>query len=271
MSVITISRGSFSGGMMLAQALSEELQYRCVDRDVIVERATAGSGISHEELRHALEKPPTFLDRLKHKRYLYLAVIQAALAEEVRDGRVVYHGHAGHLLLKGGGPVFRVRIVAPMEFRISMAQKRLGLSRREVIAYIEKVDEERKRWAQYLYGVDWTDATLYDMVVNLEHVDLNFASDMISSGIRRQKCFQFDDQCRAAMENLAIASRVRADIALNPPTSNLELEVTASGGEVRVRGKIFSVDQIAEVERIARKVAGVEVVNLEELAPAPMA
>ena len=256
---------------MLAENLAETLEYRCVDRDVIVERATAGCGASHEELRKALDKPPTFLERLRHKRYIYLSVIQAALAEEVQDGRAVYHGHAGHFLLKGGGPVFCVRIIAPMEFRISMAEQRLGLGRREVIAYIEKVDEERKRWAQYLYGIDWTDASLYDMVVNLAHVDLDFACDTIASAIRRQKCFHFDDQCKAAMHDLALGSRIRANLAMNAPTSALELEVLAKDGQVRVKGKIATVDQIDEIQRIARAVPGVVDVNLEELTPPVLA
>ena len=57
MSVITISRGSFSGGKMLAECLAHRLGYRCVDRDVIVERAAA-SGVSQDELLDALLKPP---------------------------------------------------------------------------------------------------------------------------------------------------------------------------------------------------------------------
>jgi len=52
----------------------------------------------------------------------YLALVQAALAEEVRSGEVVYHGHVGHLLLQGGGPVLRVRVIAPLESRIGVAQ-----------------------------------------------------------------------------------------------------------------------------------------------------
>ena len=167
-----------------------------------------------------------------------------------------------------GGPVFRVRITAPMEFRITMAQQRLALGRQEVIEYITKVDEERKKWTAYLYGVDWTDPTLYDMVINLEYIDLEAACDMVAGAVKRQKCFQFDDRCRAAMQDLARASRVRANIALNPPTHGLELEITAVGGELRISGKIASVDQIEEIVRIARQVEGVEQVNLEELAPA---
>jgi len=265
MSVVTISRGSFSGGKLIAQNLAEALQFRCIDRDVIVERATAGCDASHDELRKALDKPPTFLERLRHKRYIYLAVIQAALAEEVQYGRAVYHGNAGHFLLKGGGPVFCVRIIAPMEYRISMAQQRLGLGRHEVISYIETVDEERKKWAQYLYGVDWTDPSLYDLVINLAHVDLDTACGTIANAIQHQKCFQFDDACEAAMHDLALASRIRANLALNPPTSSLELEVTAKDGKVRVKGKIATVDQIDEIHRVARQIGEVTDVNLEEL------
>ena len=86
MSVITISRGSFSGGLMLAECLCGKLGYRAVGREEIVERA-ARSGISAQELADALDKAPSFLERLQHKKYLYLAVIQAALAEEVRSGQ----------------------------------------------------------------------------------------------------------------------------------------------------------------------------------------
>lgn len=41
MSVITISRGTFSDGKMLAERLSATLGYRGIDRDAIVERAAA--------------------------------------------------------------------------------------------------------------------------------------------------------------------------------------------------------------------------------------
>ena len=156
MSIITISRGSFSGGKMLAECLAARLGYRCIERDVIVERAAASvSGVTQNELREALEKPPGFLDRFKHKRYLYLALIQAALIEEVRTGKAVYHGLAGHLLLKGGPHLLRTRIIAPMSFRIDMVQERLRYSRSEAIAYIDKMDDQRRKWTQFLYGVDW--------------------------------------------------------------------------------------------------------------------
>ena len=262
MSVITISRGTFSGGKLLAEKVAEKLNYRCVDRDVIVEKAAA-YGVSQDELRKAMDKPPGFLDRFRHKRYLYLALMQAALSEEVCEGQVVYHGHVGHFLLKGGGPVFRVRVTAPLEFRASMAQHRLKQTRNEVIANIHKIDQDRKKWAQYLYGVDWEDASLYDIVINLEHMDIDDACDVVTAAAMSMQCFQFDVNCQDAMKDLALASRVKANIALNSKTSDIELDIVSSNGEVSISGGSVSAAQFAEIKRIANEIPNVKKLNLD--------
>ncbi len=57
-SVITVSRGSFSGGKALAECLAGRLGHRCIDRDTIVKRATT-YGVSEEELQGVLERPPS--------------------------------------------------------------------------------------------------------------------------------------------------------------------------------------------------------------------
>jgi cytidylate kinase len=264
MSVITISRGSFSGGTMLAGCLSKSLGYRCVDREVIVERAAA-HGVSQEELRDALQKPPTFLERFQHKKYLYMVLIQAALAEEVRTGRAVYHGNAGHLLLKGAPHVLRVRIIAPIEFRLQMAQDRLKLSRSEALDHIEKMDQDRRKWVRYLYGVEWEDPANYDIVLNLEFMDITQACKTVST-LARQRCFEFTECCQAAMDDLALASRVRAELALDSATSHLEFEVHAKEGKVTVHGAVTNMREVTEIQRIAMGVPGVQALNLDELA-----
>jgi cytidylate kinase len=265
MSVITISRGSFSGGKMLAECLATKLGYRCIDRDVIVERAAA-QGVSQEELRDALEKPPGFLERFSHKRYKYLALVQASLAEEVRNGRAVYHGLAGHLLLGGGRHILRTRIIAPLDRRIRMVQDRLNYSESEAVAYIQKMDEQRRRWTSFLYGVDWGEPSLYDLVLNLEHMSLETACEIITTAARR-RCFEFTPSCQKALEELALASRVKAALAVDPQTEALEFEVSALSGVVSIRGKVPSLEKFAEVEQVAKSVEGVSALDLDRLAP----
>jgi cytidylate kinase len=262
-SVITISRGTFSGGKMLAECLSRTLGFRCIDRDVIVESA-ASRGVSQDELLDALSKPPTLLERLQHKKYLYLALIQAALTEEVRTGKAVYHGNAGHLLLKGGPHVLRVRIIAPMEFRISLASERMKLSRNEAIEYIQKMDQDRRKWTHYLYGVDWGDPALYDIVLNLEYMNIPESCGAVSALVR-ERCFEFTPEDQAAMDDLALASHVRAELALNQATAHLEVEVESRHGALTIRGKIPAIEDLEQVRRVAEQVPGVQSLNLDGL------
>ncbi len=269
MAVITISRGSFSGGKILAECLADSLSYRCVDRDVIVERAAA-YGATQEELRNALTNPPGFWDRFNHKKYVYLTLIQAALTEEVRGGKAIYHGNAGHLLLRGVSHVLRTRIIAPFEHRVAMVQDRLKMTREESVAYIQKMDQDRKKWTHYLYGVDWGEPSLYDIVLNLEYMDIKEACDIIAS-VARQKVFEETEDSVAAMEDLALASRIRANLVTHSSTSTLEVDVEAHAGAVTIRGKLANREQVKEVQEVVWKIQGVTSVSLEGLVQPPTA
>jgi cytidylate kinase len=251
---------------MLAESLSEKLGYRCVDRDVIVERAAAsGRGVTQHDIREALEKPPGFLDRFSHKRYVYLALVQAALTAEVRTGKAIYHGLAGHLLLKGGPHVLRTRIIAPLEVRIQMVQDRLRYGRNEAIAYVQKMDEDRRKWTQFLYGVDWENPALYDLVINLEYLEIQQACNLICA-VMLERCFEFTPECQQVMDDFALASQVRAELALDPSTSDLEVEATAQRGHVALKGKLTSINQLELIRHVAEAVPGVKALDLTELA-----
>jgi len=253
---------------MIAECVGAQVGYRCVDRETVAERGAA-SGVSQQELLDALLKPPGFLERFQHKRYQYLALFQAALAEEVKTGKVIYHGNAGHLMLKDASVVLKVRVIAPLEKRIAMLKDLRKMDRHEALAYIHKVDEERKRWTRYLYGVDWEDPTLYDLVINLDAFGINEACEVVSAAARQQKCFGLTSpsQCQAELEDLAVGSRVRAELAINPATSHLEFEVVAHHGRVSIRGQLTARDEAPEIKRVAQAVPGVVELDLDGLAP----
>jgi cytidylate kinase len=254
---------------MLAEALANRLGYRLIDRDQIVQKA-AEWGVSQDDLRTAIEKPPTFFGgQSQHTKYVYLAFIQAALTKEVRKGSVIYHGLAGHLLLGTGPHVLRTRIIAPMEFRIGQVQDRLRCNRKEAIAYIEKMDADRRKWTQFLYGVDWGDASLYDLVLNLEQMSLEEACDVICM-VSRLKCFAPTSETQRALDDLATASRVRACLARNSATSDFQFVVEAQGGSVSIKGDTVRPDQVKKIASIVRAVPGVTEVHFHHGAGHPL-
>jgi cytidylate kinase len=263
MAVITVSRGYFSGGEQLAQCVATRLGYYCVDREALLEKAAA-CGISEDDLREALVQPPSLLSRFKHRKRAYLAIIQATLAEEVREGCAVYHGHAGHLLLQGIRHVLRVRIVAPLEFRMALLKERKGIAGREAEELLLRLDEERRKWTQYLYGVDWNDPGLYDIVVNLERMCLDEACAVVSSAAEQTR-FRENTESMQAMADLALASRVRAALVLFPVTSHLEIEVSAYKGTIFLRGELPSPKLKEKLKQMIGGLPGVQKVDLELL------
>jgi len=98
MAIITISRGTFSGGQSLAECVAEKLGYRCISREVLVEAAKA-RGVPLEKLSKSLSDVPGILEGMSLERVHYLAYIKAALVSAVKDEMAVYHGLAGHFLL----------------------------------------------------------------------------------------------------------------------------------------------------------------------------
>jgi len=262
MSVITISRGSFLGGKLLAESLAKKLGYRSIDRKVIVEKA-AINGLSQEQLHDALLKPPSLIDWIvSHHKYVYLALLQAALAEEVKDGNVVYHGYAGHLLLSEASPVFRVRVIATEKLRIQIVQEHMGLGSKEAAEKIKEIDQQRKKWTQALYGVDWEDPSLYDMVLNLGRLfDIEEGAEIIASMVKQHKCFQFTTEQQAALRDFALSSRVRANLATEFPAAKI-YNVKANDGNVSITISLTGYDEVLDVKRVTGKIPGVKEIEV---------
>ena len=259
MAIITISRGTFSGGLTLAECLAEKLGYRCISREVVV-RAARQYGAPLEKLSDALAEPPGFLERLTTERVHYLAYIRAAIYKEVRNDKVVYHGHAGHLLLREIPLVLRVRVIADMEFRIKAAMERNNLSREKAIKYIKDIDEKRVKWTRFLYHADWYDPALYDIVINLEHISIDDACGLISYIANLDK-FKPTPESKKIIDDMVLSTEVRAAVAQSADNSDGGVEIEADRGVITISGSVGSLVEADKIREIARKVPGVKEIN----------
>jgi cytidylate kinase len=263
MAIVTISRGSGSGGLLLAERLAEELGYGVVSREDIV-REAAAFGAPEEKLHEALLSPPGFWDRFKHERRRYLAFVQAALCAHAQRDRMIYHGNAGHLLLRGISHVLCVRIIAPMPFRVRLLMERQKMGREEALAYIEKADRQREQWTRFLYGVDWLDPNLYDLTVNLRSLDVAGAAALVATAVRNPR-LEPTEASRKAMADLALASKVRAVLAANPGTASAEVDVRSDEGVIYLKGRLRLASMVDAAVNLAGSVEGVRRLDREQL------
>ena len=269
MAIITISRGSMSGGEALAQCLSTTLDYPIVARDVLVDAAKK-LDVSEETLTQKIVRGPGVWESLTSNRRLYVVAVQAALAEHLNMGNLVYHGHAGHLLLKGIPTVLRVRLIAPLEMRVRSVMERQHLNREAAVKYIETVDHERIRWTQFIYGVDWSDPSIYDLVINLENMSIQTACATIAAVVGQPE-FALTDAAKKAIADFQLACRVKIALATNALTRELDLRLKAKNGTIEISAEVPNVGLLThtssrderEILRVVQGVEGVKQVYLD--------
>ncbi|MGA7964759.1 MAG: cytidylate kinase-like family protein, partial [Gammaproteobacteria bacterium] len=208
MTIISISRGSYSEGKEVAEKVAERLGYQCLSREVILD-ASEHFHIPEMKLSKAIHDAPSILERLGHGQLSFVAYYQSALTHSVQKDNIVYHGLAGHLLLPGVPHVLKVRIIADLADRVASTMKREGLPAREAKMLIQRDDQERRKWTQTLYGVDPWDSSLYDLVFHIRRITLGNTVDFICRAASLEQ-FQTTSKSQQKMDDLALASQVKA-------------------------------------------------------------
>jgi cytidylate kinase len=256
MSIITISRGSYSRGKEVAEKLAQALGYECISREILLE-ASQQFNIPEIKLVRAIHDAPSVLERFTYGKERYVAYIRAAFLKHVEKDRVVYHGLAGHFFLQGISHVLKVRIIADLEDRVGEEMRRENISADEARYILKKDDDERRRWSMQIFGADTWDPQLYDMVIHIKTLSVDDAVNLILCALNLP-AFQTTPASQGILDDLTLASQVQAALVEEFPT----VQVTAHEGELFVGLKSAQAEQediTTRITRVASRVAGMEV------------
>jgi osmotically-inducible protein OsmY len=146
--------------------------------------------------------------------------------------------------------------------------QKYNLGHKDAIAHVEKVDEERREWTRFLFGVDWHDPRLYDIVLNLSRMSLATACETVATLTERDE-FKPTAASVKAMQDLTLQSRVSAALAMDFRTRDANLSVTADGGIVTITGTTRWPEVVGAVPAVVRQVDGVKEVRSEITGAAP--
>lgn len=256
MSIITISRGTCSGGAELSEKVAGRLGYGCFGTEVLNEAANRYD-FPQVEISKVFEHAPSLWDRFTESKRIRLILVKAVMCELAEKGNMVYHGHAGQELLRGISHVLKVLLVTPPDYRIRLVQERAGVSAEEAAKQIAKMDDDRAKRIKYFFDKDCNDPSLYDLVVNVEMMSFDTAADLIAHTVQA-KDFQPTEESVRALSNIGLASRVRAALVVNVGTSHVAVNVTADDGVVTLGGSISSSSTEKEILEALRTVEGVK-------------
>jgi len=273
--IVTVSKQSYSPGKEVAEKVAQRLGYECISGDVLSE-ASEEFDVPEIELLRAVRDTPSFLDRFTFGKERRVAYFQAALLNHLQRDNVVYHGLAGHYFVGEVSHVLKVRIIGKIEDRVQLVMRRQDvfrqaaasmsgmpgaaladvpgepMSKEDALRVLHRSDEARRKWGLHLYGIDTHDTSLYDMVVPLNHLSTDEAADVICVALRRDR-FQTTARSQQAMEDLALAARVKARLIERHPRVN----VAADQGTVWITLEGATRSEEEAIRDAAREVPGV--------------
>jgi cytidylate kinase len=217
MSVITISRQYGSGGDEIAEMICNKTGYRMFDKYILA-RAAQETGLSGQEIVDYSEdqyKAQTFFERLFRRskpvaqmrtwievkdgvrvseqlglsEEQALRFVRKAVIAAYKLGNVVIVGRGGQVILRDHPGVLHVRVEAPLEERIQrvcsypeLARRSFSdavESRRAAQELIEKSDAASKDYLKRFYNVDWSDSSLYHLIINTGKLSIEQAAGII--------------------------------------------------------------------------------------------
>ncbi len=265
MAIITISRGTSTGGKELAEAVAEKLGYKLVAEEVLV-NAAKEYGMAVDQVQHAIKDKPGFFESTGSIRVHAMTFVAAALSGEIKNEKIVYHGHAGHLFLRGVPHVLRIRVIASMEHRIQKAMEQHEFDWQQAADFIKKADDARVKWSQFLFHVDTRDPSLYDLIIAVDRINIADACDIVCTAAALKR-FQKTPESQERLDNFILSTEIKAAVAKEIHICDDHIEINARNGVVELSGSVHSLEEADKLRKFIRKYPGVEDIQSHLEAP----
>jgi len=260
MSSIIISADLLSVGQMIAERTAQALGYTHLGRQILSSVAEKHQ-VREEKLVAALDEEASLWSRLSRSRDdLYLAYIQAAAAERFLGDNVVCEGLSAHLYLRDVSHILMIRLLSDPKVRANQIAAQQDIPPRRARQLLERQEKRRRRWSLRAFGLDETDPSLYDMVINLSQIEADKAVDILADTVGYRK-FQPMTYSRQCLQDKVLASQVRAALASRFP----EVKVQSRDSIVVVQTRTLKRNKRQKAEAIkelAQRIPGVEYVEV---------
>ncbi|MBW2197517.1 MAG: cytidylate kinase-like family protein [Deltaproteobacteria bacterium] len=184
-SVITISREPGSGGNILGERLSQQLQFDLFYQEFIHQMAESAH-VSVRLLETLDEKGASVLEEwissLVDKRHLwpdrYLQHLMKIIGTIGKHGRAVIVGRGANFVLP---PEKRIslRVISPLETRIRNVSQAFGTAAAEARSRILKTESDRKAFIKKYFNEDIQNPLNYDVIINTEDLSVDDAVNAV--------------------------------------------------------------------------------------------
>jgi len=182
---ITISREAGAGGSEVARRLAEVLKMDLMGGQIIkrvAENAKMSTSVVETLDEKAVSRVDSMINSLFTSRHLspdsYLRHLTWVLGTIGEHGNAIVVGRGANFVLSKDR-TFRVRVVAPKEYRVQHFMMSRGMTKAEATKYVEKRDEDRMGYIRNYFKADASDPSHYHLVINTEMTGIEGAVKII--------------------------------------------------------------------------------------------
>lgn len=173
--IITISGLIGSGKTTVCRMLGDRLGYRQVISGHVFREMAKELGMSLEEFGKLAEQDPKFDHRIDER----LLNVAHGGGDLILEGRL-----AGQLLRRNDIPAFCIFLDAPPEVRVQRVSGREGVDLQAAIEEMRAREASEVLRYRKFYGIDVTDRSIYDMVIDTGALTPEQVVEMIVSRVR---------------------------------------------------------------------------------------
>ena len=261
MPAITVFSTSHCHEDLISQRVSEELGLRLSTDSQLIDRAAKHFGAAEKHLNRAMFGRPSFLDKSTHEKERHIAFLRSTMAEIFKEGIVLHHGFASHLLPKKLTHIMRVCLVAKLDYRLSVIREEEGGSAKAALKILNQEDESRKHWSDFLFGLGPWDRRLYDIKIPMDQTTVDEAVKLICDNAANP-IFDITPKVNKAVDDFMLASRVNLILV----EKGHVVDVSSSDGEVTlsINHYVMRVESFKQkVSELASEIPGVKTVKVK--------
>ena len=260
MPVIAIISASHCNGEDVSKILSEKNKYQLLTDDLI-DKTSKNYSISKEKLQIAMFGSSTLFSMTEIERNLFLTYLKLELLKEIQKDNLVYYGYAIHLIDPEISNVLKVCIIAQSKYRIKNLTEKNEISEKEARNLIKHDDRILYNWTNYLFNINPTDKSLYDIIIPINKTSVEQTVELIQSNTKNE-ALALTEKSKKALDDSIFASKVL--IELLEKKHNVDVKSNDGNVEVYVKKFVLFFEKYKkELVNIVKSIDGVKSVEIK--------
>ena len=255
MSVITLFNALYCNEEQILPKLVDKTGYAAAGDSAIVAKASTLSGMTADRVARAFSTKTSLFNPFTHEKEKAIAYLRLAVAETLKEGKLVLTGFSSHLVPPAISHVLRICLVADMAYRVKQAESQPGADK-DPLKAIHKSDEDKSAWTlQLLKNPDPWDPGLYDIVIPTDKIAAEECVHLIVSNLHSDVLTPTEASL-AALDDFLLQARVQVALTLE----GHEVTVAASNGAITltIEKNVLMLNRLEqELQDIVSKVNGV--------------